>query len=430
MGTYSSPTLPVELWREVLLHVCSLPDEFDISSTAYGETTHDRHKIYLHIWPKAMKQRLKVALISKSFHTVATEFLYSSFIIRCDSDYARVVEIVRCPETARHLRRVTINRKISWLNFEEFCLCNKLCMYVDFTEFEFRNDPEEWTSPPIMGPNLTYLEVSNIQTDSLDWENMLEILPEYRSLRALRLTGVIEGDIDSALSDRQCILPQLELLELTKDFDEARTLLFTQWLPSLVLPKLNTLLLLNAGDLPGPALSAFGRTIYTLRINKCPLPMTPGEKILLPKLRRLIVPYDFGDGVRWERLPAVIQTEAIEVFEVYLALFIRQFNGSFREPWGPLLLTDLHTVLGLPSDPSITPNLKEVDLDLSLETYGAAGVGFQKGLTQWSKEMRGQRPEVKLRTHFWEEDTEWTSISLDCLITSQTGKRNRVAKVK
>ena len=419
MGIYSSPTLPVELWREVLLHVCSIPDEFDISSTANGETTYYRHQIYLHNWRKAMKQRLQIALISKFLYAIATEFLYASFIIQSHSDYAKVVEIVRRPETARQLRRITIHRRLACLNLEDFRHCKRLSVYVHVAEC--RSNPVEWSCPHVMGPNLTYLEICNVKTYpwSQSWKNILEMLPECRCLRALRLTEFIESKIHYPLSGHLYTLPQLELLELTRTTDcHAEPLLFTQWLPSLILPKLNTLLL-NAGDLYGPALMAYGNTICTLRINKFH-PPTPSKIFPLPKLRRLISAYSFVDAVRWEWLPATIQMDTLEVFEVNLERAIAKLEVFFPEIWSPWMHTDLSGLLGLLSDPSVTPCLKEVDFDLSLRTYGVAGGGLQKTLTRWNKEMLRQRPEVKLRTQFWEEGTEWTSMSLDCLLKHNT----------
>jgi len=116
----------------------------------------------------------------------------------------------------------------------------------------------------------------------------------------------------------------------------------------------------------------------------------------------------------------MIHMGTIESFEVRLERSISEFEGNFPEIWSSWMLTDLSALLGLLSDPSVTPNLKEVELDLSPEAYGAAGGWFQNGLTQWNKKMRRQRPEVKLRTLFWEEDTEWTSMSLDCFIKHNT----------
>ena len=207
---------------------------------------------------------------------------------------------MRRPETAYHLRRITIDGILPCLIFEEFRHCKNLCMYVDVTEYG--KNAGKWICPPIMGPNLTYLEVSNIKCypQSQSWKDMLEVLPQCRSLRALRLTRVIESYTDCPPIDcpptdcppggRLCTLLQLELLELTRRVDYyAWSLLFTQWLPSLVLPKLNTLLL-NAGDLSGPALLAFKPTICTLRINSYPPPITPMKNSYFPNFVDLLCP--------------------------------------------------------------------------------------------------------------------------------------------
>ena len=412
MGIHNSPTLPTELWREVLFHVCSIPDEFDISSTANGAISYYTHIIYLYNWRKAMKQRLQVALISKYFHAVATEFLYSSFIILSQSDYNRAVEIVRRPETACHLRRITIEHILPDLAFEDFRHCKGLYMYVDITGSG--NDPGKWTGPPILSPNLTHLEVEYFKNcPSLQtWKNMLEILPECRSLRSLRLTWVSGSGIDWPLSARPCTLSQLELLGLAGEIDcHGRSPLLSQWLPSLILPKLNTLIL--SGDHPGLALLAFGSTISTLSISKCPPHMIPKQKILLPKIRRFIVPYNFPKEGGWERLPDVIQMETIEVVEIHLERSVSKLSGYLAMFWCHEIDMDLRDLLRSFEDPTITPKLKKVDFDLSRGRYSGAGEGFQITLTLWNKIMRFKRPEVEVRTHFW--GGEWTSMSLECL---------------
>jgi len=67
-------------------------------------------------------------------------------------------------------------------------------------------------------------------------------------------------------------------------------------------------------------------------------------------------------------------------------------------------LTDLLRVL---SDPRVTQNKNGGGFRPLFRIHKAAGEGLQRGLTQWTKNMRRKREKVKLCTYFlWKEGTE------------------------
>ena len=372
-----------------------------------------------------------MSLVSKYFHRVALEYLYSSFLICSCGDYARVSCLVQRPGVAPCVKRLTVDRCVdsptgTEITFQEFLHCPNLHIYVDFEPRE--NAWLAWTAPPIMGPTLTVLEINNVTryspTNRL--EQMVCSLGTCTSLRILRIIRV--SAVPFHRPPLPCILPRLELLEI--QYKRLITIgnndqLVSEWLPSITLPRLHTLLI-GVGKPPIPALLPFSSSLTTLALGGTPKLYGSSAPLPMPQLRRFLA-YHHPRKSQWGTLPDAIAITGVEHIEIRLNEEMWQAFGQTLElPWDPKHCADFAALLAILLDPVLTPSLIKVTFDVNPRTKAAAWAKFRSTVAAWQREMHNRRPSVWVQSVFYDtKDDAWRCVAVTDLVSDQVSSSHQ-----
>jgi len=78
--------VPDEPWRDIHEMATTIPDEFNITPPTFQYNEIYNTYQYTQDWSIAMCTRLKIMLVFRTWYKIASEFLYSSLLVRNNTD--------------------------------------------------------------------------------------------------------------------------------------------------------------------------------------------------------------------------------------------------------------------------------------------------------------------------------------------------------
>lgn len=340
------------------------------------------------------------------WHSIGLEFLYSSFLLRNRNSCRRLFDLVQSATIARCIKRVTlvlkepqtfITKRV--ISFRSLDVCPNLTIFVDFHGYSSLPQPNE----PVLNSRLSLLELPKscqIYPFRTTFGALVVSLPACTSLQTLRLTEIWATDIESNQLD-PFSLPHLEVLDLRFSEQPVGTRnIMTKWLPSLVLPKLKTLILdrISADDLI-PVLQKFGSQLHTLGLDRTPRPYNLSSVLPTSRLRHVIARHDFAQS-DWNRLPRVLEMATVEVFEMLLIDAVKYQELNDRD--GPAYSNRFSALLALATDSQAMPSLKGVIVDLGYSNSSPLWPGVSIHLMKWVEQMKICRPDLQIGSKFYD----------------------------
>jgi len=385
--------LPLELWRDVIREAGTIQDEFECP-TFYNEmASMGPNRLYLVLWNKTFQTRLSLALVSRSWHSVALQYLYSSVVVKNDDQgiFAHLIARLVTDNLARWVHRVTLlgalettelQRTLEYLPNLRFC-------DIGANYYPIFNLPS-------MCRHLLSLE--NIVLCS----EMIKALSELPNLQYLRCR------IDRFIKvDRPVVFPQLHTFHLVSSPMQS-------WTQFLIMPKLRTLrlddkyppssILQDIFETIFPTIHAFASDGELLHTN---FPASP-PTIPLPahRLRELLIKEPISTLIH---IPGYISLANLEIIHLPLERELLQDivpMGQFEisVQWEQRAITTLSMAFWVTRHPSITPRLHTVCTDVTSNTLTLAGPLIREYLEAWLEGLDGRNVQVFTRVH----ETLWS----------------------
>jgi len=363
--------LPVELWRDIHEIATAIPDEFNITSPTFQYNEIYSADQYTQDWCAAMYTRRTIALVSRTWYEMAPEFLYSSLLVGKDTDsrsFESLILRLRENRLERWVKRVTIARFPSsddeWHMIQHaISLLDDLRIYVICRG-----------KPPWLCRNPPSARITTLVLDTLPIDDVYQVLPNLLELKVLLIGGIRRYSTNRA--DTSVTFPNLHTLGITY----ADQNLFN-WYEIIVAPSLR---ILHAPyHTPFVALRPYLSTIHTLGIsnldsyheaNVQDLPTPPRITTLI--LWMCSIPVD------WVKQLAFLDLSQVTYLELRLDSVV-QFTElstdweSFSFGFG------LKSLLQLLADAGLTPALRRVELDISVNTFYSLMESTREGLCAW-----------------------------------------------
>ena len=393
--------LPLELWREVIRHAGAIQDEFECPTFYNDMTGESPNRLYLVLWHKVVQTRLSLALVSRSWHLIALQYLYSSVVVKRDDQGTFMHMVARLAEAnlARWVQRLTL-------------LCS-----LETTELS--RTLEYLPNLRICDIGAYYYPIFNLQSmcrHLFSLENIVLCAKMIRALSELPNLQYLRCRIDQfIIVDRPIVFPQLHTLHL----ESSSTRPWTQFL---IAPKLRTLRLDDRYLPPSVLQEVFENILPTIRAlasdGQCALPRflasPPTVPLPAPHLRELLIKEPISTLIH---LPCHISLAHLEV--IYLPLEREllqdivpedQFDVSVQ--WEQRTMTKLSMALWVTRHPSITPRLHTVCTDVTSNTLTLAGPLIREYLEAWLEGLEARSVQVFTRVYetIW-SDTKQISLA-------------------
>ena len=385
--------LPLELWREVIREAGAIQHEFECPTFYNDMAGESPNELYLVIWNKALRTRLSLALVSRSWHSIASQYLYSSLVATRDDPGAFVQMVVRLVEAnlARWVYRVTL------LGVLETTELQRTLEYLPNLRFcDIGTNYYPIFNLPSMCRHLISLE--NIVLSA----EMIKALSAFPNLQYLRCH--IHQYI---IVDRPVVFPQLHTLYLASTSTQP-------WTQYLITPKLRTLRLNNT-YLPSsffqdvfenilPTIHAFASDNRLVRTNFLASP--PTVPLPAPLLRELLIHEPISTLMH---IPSYISLANVEIIHLPLERELLQdivpkdqFHVSVQ--WEQRTMTTLSNAFWVTRHPSITPRLRTVCTDVASNTLTLAGPLVREYLEAWLERLQARGVQVFTRVY----ETIWS----------------------
>ena len=368
--------LPLELWREVIREAGSIQDEFECPTLDNDMSGESPNRLYLVLWNKASQTRLSLALVSRSWHSLALQYLHSSLVVKPDDQgtFARKVTMLAAANLARWVQRVTLlgvlettelRRTLEHLPNLRFC--NIGSFYYPIFNL------------PSMCCHLISLENVVLCAEMV---KALSELPNLQYLRCIipKFIGI----------DRPIILSRLHTLYIVATSIEP-------WSQFLIMPKLRTLRIADrymSSSVWQAALETHFTTLHTFASDNqfvfasfsTPAPAAP---LPAPRLRELLIKEPISTLIH---VPSHISLANLEVIHLPLEREI-------------LLGNTLSMALWVTRYRSITPKLHTVCTDLTSNALTLAGPLIREYLEAWLEELDARNVQVFTRvyTSIWSD---------------------------
>ena len=385
--------LPLELWREVIREAGAIQDEFECPTFQNDMAGESPNKLYLVLWNKALRTRLSLALVSRSWHSIALQYLYSSVVVKRDDQGTFVHMIARLVEAnlARWVYRVTL---LGVLGTMELRRTLEYLPNLRFCDIGANYSPI--LNLPSMCRHLHSLENIVLTTD------MIKALSEFPSLQYLRC------HIHQCIRlDRPVVFPQLHTLYL----DSTPKQLWTQFL---IAPKLRTLRI-NDTYLPSPILrDAFETILPTIHafaydhrhFRSGSLAPPPTVPLPAPRLLELLIQEPISSLIQ---APCHISLASLEIIHLPLERELLQDivpndQFDFIVQWEQRAMTTLSMAFWVTRHPSITPRLHTVFTDVTSNTLTLAGPLIRDYLEAWLEGLQARGVQVFTRVY----ETIWS----------------------
>ena len=385
--------LPLELWREVIREAGTIQDEFECPTLHNDMAGESPNRLYLILWNKAFQTRLSLALVSRSWHSIALQYLYSSLVVKRDDNgtFARKVAMLATANLARWVQRVTL------LGVLETTELRRTLEYLPNLRFcDIGNNYYPIFNLPSMCCHLISLENVVLCTE------MVEALSGLPNLQYLRC--IIPKFIRI---DRLVILPRLHTLHIVASSIEP-------WSQFLMMPNLRTLRIADQ-YLPSSvwqaALGAHLPTLHTFASDNqssfagFPTP-PPAVPLPAPRLRELLIKEPISTLIH---IPSHISLASLEVIHLPLEREIlqgivpkSQFAVSVQ--WEQRTMDTLSMALWVTRYPSITPKLHTVCTDLTSNALTLAGPLVREYLEDWLEVLDARNVQVTTRVY----ETIWS----------------------
>ena len=385
--------LPLELWREVIRHAGAIQDEFECPTLYNDMAGESPNRLYLVLWHKAVQTRLSLALVSRSWHSIALQYLYSSLVARGYGQGTFMHMVARLAEAnlARWVQRVTLlgilgttglQRTLEYL--PNLRVCNIRANYYPI--FNLLS----------MCRHLLSLE------DIVLCAEMIRALSELPNLQYLRCRISHFFNVD-----RPVVFPQLHTLHLLSSSMQP-------WTQFLIMPKLRTLRL-HEKYLPVSNLQEVFETILpTIRALASDdqsaltsfLASPPIVPLPAPRLREFLVKDPISTLIH---IPSYISFANLEVIHLPLERPLLQDivpNEKFKVAvqWEQRVMTTLSMAFWVTRHPSITPRLHTIYTDVTSNTLTMAGPLIRGYLEAWLEELEARSVQVFTRVY----ETVWS----------------------
>ncbi len=389
--------LPLELWREVIREAGAIQDELECPTFHNDMAGESPNKLYLVLWNKAFRTRLSLALVSRSWHSIALRYLYSSVVVKRDDQGTFVHTVARLVEAnlARWVYRVTL---LGVLGTMELRRTLENLPNLQFCDIGTHYSPI--LNLPSMCRHLLSLENIVLTTD------MIKALAEFPNLQYLRC------HVHQYIRlDRPVVFPQLHTLFLVSTPRQP-------WTQFLITPKLRTLRL-NDTNLPSPVLRDVFETILPtihafayddrfFRSNSLVSPPTVTPTVLLPapRLVELLIQEPISTLIQ---VPCHISLANLEIIHLPLERELLQDviphnQFDFYVQWEQRTITTLSLAFWVTRHRSITPKLHTVFMDVTSNTLTLAGPIIREYLEAWLEGLQARGVQVFTRVY----ETIWS----------------------
>jgi hypothetical protein len=399
--------LPLELWREVIREAGAIQDEFECPTLVHDMAGESPNKLYLVLWHKALQTRLSLALVSRSWHSIALQYLYASIVVKRDNQRTFMHMVARLAEAnlARWVQRVTL-----------------LGFIPETTGLQ--RTLEYLPNLRIFDTGANYYPIFNLASmcrHLLSLENIGLCAEMVRALSELPNLQYLRCRIDLFINvDRPVVFPQLHTLHLV-------TYSIQPWTQYLIMPKLRTLRL-DDRYLPSSALQDIFETILPtihalasdnqLALTNF-LAFPPTVPFPAPRLRELLIKDHISTLIH---IPCHISLANLEVIHLPLERELLQGivpNDQFEVSvqWEQRVMTTLSMAFWVTRHPSITPRLHTVCTDVTSNTLTLAGPLIREYLEAWLEGLEARGVQVFTRVY----ETIWSDakqISLARVLNS------------
>jgi hypothetical protein len=382
--------LPLELWREVIREAGSIQDEF-VCPTFHSDIAGESpNRLYLVLWNKAFQTRLSLALVSRSWHSIALQYLYSSLVVRHDDLgilFAQMVAKLAVANLARWVQRVTLlsgveatklQRTLEYLPNLRFCnIGTSYCPIFNL---------------PLLCRHLTALE------NLVLCEEMIKALSELPNLQYLRC--LVHKIIRM---DHPVVFPQLHTLYIVSSSSRP-------WIQYLIMPNLRTLRISPKYFSPSVLQNALEALMPTIRAfasdNQWAYANSPTVPLSAPCLRELLLQESISALIH---VPSHISLAKLEIIHLPLEREILQnvipgnLLGVYIQ-WEQRTMTSFSMALWITRHRPITPKLHTIYTDLTSNTLTLAGSLIREYLEAWLEELETRNVLVFTRVY----DTIWS----------------------
>jgi len=391
MKTYDIK-LPLELWREVTREAGTIQDEFECPNLHNDMAGTSPNRLCLVLWNKAFQTRLSLALVFRSWHSIALPYLYSSIVVKRDDQgaFAHIVARLDAANVAGWVQRVTLlgvlvptdlQRTLEYLPNLRFCNIGKY-YYPIF-------------NLPSLCRHLISLESIVLCPE------MVKALSELPNLQYLRCSILKPIRIDCTV-----VLPQPHTFHIIDSSMQT-------WTQFLSMPNLRTLRIADK-SLPAsvlqdtlkahlPTICKFASNIHWVHTG---FPTPPRVPLPAPRLRELLINSSVSTLIQ---VPSHISLANLEIIHLPLEREVlqnivpkNQFEVSVQ--WEERTMNTLSVALWVTRFPLITPMLHTICTDLTSNTLTLAGPLIPEYLGAWVEELEARNVQVFARVY----ETIWS----------------------
>jgi hypothetical protein len=371
--------LPIELWRDIHEMATAIPDEFNVTSPTFQYNEIYSADQYTQDWRVAMHTRLTITLVSRAWHEIAYEFLYSSLLFGEGTYpplFLSLILRLREQRLERWVKRVTVAEFPSsdddWHTIQHgISLLKALRVYVVCRG-----------KPPWLRGNPPSVRITTLVLDTLPIGDVYHVLPNLLELKVLLVGGIRRSS--TTLADASITFPHLHTLGITYAEDN----LF-HWHEIIIAPSLQ---ILHAPyHTPFAALRPYLSTIHTLGISNLDSYHEADTRDLTvpPRITTLIL-WICSIPVDWVKQLTFLDLSQITNLELRLDSVV-QFT-ELSTDWEPFSFGfGLNSLLKLLADATLTAALRRVELDISVNTFYALTESTRSGLRLWVAKLEERR---------------------------------------
>ena len=325
-----------------------------------------------------MNTRQTIVLVSRTWYEIASEFLYSSLLVGTDTDSRSFVSPtfrLRQNKPARWVKRVTIARfpcsNDQWNRIQHsISLLNNLRIYV------ICHGTRRW-----LGRNPPPARITTLVLDTLPIDDVYQVLSNLLELKVLLIGGIRRCSATRA--DTPVTFPNLHTLGITFTSQN-----LSNWHEIIV--ALSVRILHAPFHTPFVALRPYLSTIHTLDISNLEsyheaniqdLPVPPRITTLILWMRSM--------PVDWVNQLAFLDLSQVTSLELRLDSVV-QFT-ELSSGWASFsFVFGLESLLRLLADARLTPALRRVELDISVNTLCSLTESAREGLCVWVAKVEEQ----------------------------------------
>ena len=343
--------LPLELWKEVINEAGTIQDEFEPPPLFRSDWNQTQGALYLARWHKTFHIRLSLALVSRAWHSVALQPLYSSLVFERSSSLEQAVTRLAASNLARWVQRVTLLDEIEDQDLQRVLGYLPTLRFLQFSHVTLLHATISDFSSPCN--HLTSLENVYLTAQSA---RALTQLPNLQHLQCRLALRSWTGDP----------VTLLRLHSLHISIGSVRL-----WTQFLVLPNLRTLRITNPSNSPAcqDALATHLTTLHALASSpEYPLLPPFTTHLPAPHLRELLCQeayWSFTGSLYW------IPMNSVEI--IYLPLEHDILRHIIKSQNQEAIMDRLSSALRVTREPSIPLILHTVCTDLTSNTLTVAG---------------------------------------------------------